>query len=318
VAERAWGVPCTQVGDIHGQFADLLELMRIGGRAPDTNYLFLGTAATLAKPHRTALRRPARVHPPPSCLLSNSAGDYVDRGYDSVETVCLVLALKLRWPSRVFLLRGNHESRQITQVYGFYDECLRKYGSARVWQYITDAFDFLPLAATVDGDIFCPHGGLSPSLDTLDNIRGLDRRQEVPHEGPMCDLLWSDPDDRPGWGVSPRGAGFTFGQDVSEQFNHSNGLNLIARAHQLVQDGFEWAHDHAVVTVFSAPNYCFRCGNLGAILEVDEAMRRTFLQFEQFEKQVGGTTAEKERQRRQPDYFSGRPGILPITSPYFM
>ena len=188
-------------------------------------------------------------------------------------------------------------------MYGFYDECLRKYGSARVWQYITDAFDYLPLAATVENQIFCPHGGLSPSLDSLDNIRSLDRRQEVPHEGPMCDLLWSDPDDRTGWGVSPRGAGFTFGQDISEQFNHGNGLNMIARAHQLVQEGFEWVHDHAVVTVFSAPNYCFRCGNLAAILEVDEGMRRAFLQFEQYDKSVD--TAHKTQLRRLPDYFRG-------------
>ena len=169
-----------QVGDIHGQFADLVELMNIGGKAPETNYLFLG--------------------------------DYVDRGYDSVETVCTVIAMKARWPGRVTLLRGNHESRQITQVYGFYDECLRKYGNANVWKYITDMFDHLPLAATVDNEIFCPHGGLSPSLDSLDHIRELGRTQEVPHEGPMCDLLWSDPDDRCGWGISPRGAGTPSGR----------------------------------------------------------------------------------------------------------
>lgn len=181
------------------------------------------------------------------------------------------------------------------QVYGFYDECLRKYGSARVWQYITDTFDCLPLAATVENDIFCPHGGLSPSLDSLEHIRQLERRQEVPHEGPMCDLLWSDPDDRAGWGISPRGAGYTFGQDISEQFCHANGLAMIARAHQLVQEGFEWAHGHSVVTVFSAPNYCFRCGNLAAILEVDEGMRRSFLQYEQFSKSVGGTDAKARR-----------------------
>lgn len=88
--------------------------------------------------------------------------------------------------------------------------------------------------------IFCLHGGLSPSLDTLDHIRALDRIQEVPHEGPMCDLLWSDPDDRCGWGISPRGAGYTFGQDIAEQFNHTNGLNLVARAHQLVMEGYNW------------------------------------------------------------------------------
>jgi serine/threonine-protein phosphatase 2A catalytic subunit len=85
--------------------------------------------------------------------------------------------------------------------------------------------------------IFCLHGGLSPSIDTLDHVRSIDRVQEVPHEGPMCDLLWSDPDDRCGWGISPRGAGYTFGQDISEAFNHNNGLTLVARAHQLVMEG---------------------------------------------------------------------------------
>jgi len=228
--------PVTVCGDVHGQWHDLIELYRIGGSVPDTNYLFMG--------------------------------DYVDRGYYSVETVSLLVTLKVRYPDRIFILRGNHESRQITQVYGFYDECLRKYGSANVWKLFTDLFDYLPLTALVENQIFCLHGGLSPSIDTLDHIRQLDRIQEVPHEGPMCDLLWSDPDDRCGWGISPRGAGFTFGQDISEQHNHKNGLNLVARAHQLVMDGYNWSHEMNVVTIFSAPNYCYRCGNQGAIMEV--------------------------------------------------
>lgn len=215
--------PVTVCGDIHGQFHDLLELFRIGGTCPDTNYLFMG--------------------------------DYVDRGYYSVETVTALVCLKVRYPHRVTILRGNHESRQITQVYGFYDECLRKYGNANVWKNFTDMFDYLPLTALVENTIFCLHGGLSPSIDTLDQIRALDRVQEVPHEGPMCDLLWSDPDDRCGWGISPRGAGYTFGNDISDQFNHTNNVTLIARAHQLVMEGYNWCHDRNVVTIFSAPNY---------------------------------------------------------------
>ena len=173
-----------------------VELFRIGGKSPDTNYLFMG--------------------------------DYVDRGYYSVETVSLLMALKVRHPTRLTILRGNHETRQITQVYGFYDECLRKYGTPNIWRAFTDLFDYLPMTALVENTIFCLHGGLSPSIDTLDHIRALDRIQEVPHEGPMCDLLWSDPDDRSGWGISPRGAGYTFGQDISESYNHTNGLNLIS------------------------------------------------------------------------------------------
>ncbi|XP_054834492.1 cyclin-dependent kinase-like 3 isoform X2 [Eublepharis macularius] len=258
--------PVTVCGDVHGQFHDLMELFRIGGKSPDTNYLFMG--------------------------------DYVDRGYYSVETVTLLVALKVRYRERITILRGNHESRQITQVYGFYDECLRKYGNANVWKYFTDLFDYLPLTALVDGQIFCLHGGLSPSIDTLDHIRALDRLQEVPHEGPMCDLLWSDPDDRGGWGISPRGAGYTFGQDISETFNHANGLTLVSRAHQLVMEGYNWCHDRNVVTIFSAPNYCYRCGNQAAIMELDDTLKYSFLQFDPAPRR-----GEPHVTRRTPDYF---------------
>uniref|UniRef100_A0A8D0UT59 Serine/threonine-protein phosphatase n=2 Tax=Laurasiatheria TaxID=314145 RepID=A0A8D0UT59_PIG len=213
---------------------------------------------------------------------------------NQVRTLCE----KVRYPERITILRGNHESRQITQVYGFYDECLRKYGNANVWKYFTDLFDYLPLTALVDGQIFCLHGGLSPSIDTLDHIRALDRLQEVPHEGPMCDLLWSDPDDRGGWGISPRGAGYTFGQDISETFNHANGLTLVSRAHQLVMEGYNWCHDRNVVTIFSAPNYCYRCGNQAAIMELDDTLKYSFLQFDPAPRR-----GEPHVTRRTPDYF---------------
>lgn len=159
--------PVTICGDIHGQFYDLLELYKVGGICPHTNYLFLG--------------------------------DFVDRGLYSVETFLLLLALKVRYPDRITLIRGNHESRQITQVYGFYDECLRKYGSVNVWRYCTEIFDYLSLSALIEERILCVHGGLSPSINTLDQIRVLDRKQEVPHDGAMCDLLWSDPEDINDW-----------------------------------------------------------------------------------------------------------------------
>eukprot|EP00037_Helgoeca_nana_P013539 m.124762 g.124762 ORF g.124762 m.124762 type:complete len:304 (+) comp22090_c3_seq1:154-1065(+) len=261
-------VPCpvTVCGDVHGQFYDLMELFRIGGDVPHTNYLFMG--------------------------------DYVDRGYYSVETVSLLVALKVRYPHRIFILRGNHESRQITQVYGFYDECLRKYASPAAWTYFTDVFDYLPLTGLVENQIFCLHGGLSPSVEVLDHIRAMDRIQEVPHEGPMCDLLWSDPDDRSGWNVSARGAGYNFGQDISESYNHKNGLTLISRAHQLVMEGYNWSHNRNVVTIFSAPNYCYRCGNQAGIMELDDSLNFSFLQFDPAPRSIGF-----HKQPRLPDYF---------------
>lgn len=120
------------------------------------------------------------------------------------------------------------------------------------------------------GAVLCVHGGLSPLIDTIDKIRLLDRKQEVPHEGAMCDLLWSDPDEIDGWGLSPRGAGFLFGADIVKCFNHKNDISLIARAHQLVMEGFKEMFDSKIVTVWSAPNYCYRCGNVAAILELGE------------------------------------------------
>ena len=136
--------PITICGDIHGQFYDLMQLFRVGGDCPQTNYIFMG--------------------------------DFVDRGFHSIETFLLLLALKVRYPERITLIRGNHESRGVTQIYGFYDECLRKYGSVNVWRYCTEIFDFLPVVALIDDQIFCVHGGLSPCIDTLDDIKTIDRK----------------------------------------------------------------------------------------------------------------------------------------------
>lgn len=259
--------PVTVCGDIHGQFFDLLELFCIGGKLPYTNYLFLG--------------------------------DFVDRGYFSVETFLLILALKVRYPGHVMLLRGNHESRQITRVYGFYDECLQKYGSATVWRYCTEVFDCLPLAALIDGKVFCVHGGLSPAVQVIEDIQRIERRQEVADEGLVSELLWSDPDEVTGWCLSGRGPGVIFGQDIVAQFNHANNVEMIVRAHQLVMEGYRVMFGGMLVTVWSAPNYCYRCGNVAAILELDEQLTKTYKTFEAAEQDANGAI----HTTISPDYF---------------
>ena len=158
-------------------------------------------------------------------------GDYVDRGYNSVETVTYLMCLKVKYPSQITILRGNHESRQISNVYGFYDEIMKKYGNANPWKYFTDCFDYFGCTALVNESVLCVHGGLSPEIRTLDQVRRIDRIQEIPPDGAYCDLMWSDPDDCDFWNLSPRGAGWTFGAQVTTEFNYLKGLSLIARAH---------------------------------------------------------------------------------------
>ncbi|KAI1799170.1 Metallo-dependent phosphatase [Daldinia bambusicola] len=228
-------------------------------------------------------------------------GDFVDRGYFSLETFTLLMCLKAKYPDRIVLVRGNHESRQITQVYGFYEECQQKYGNASVWKSCCQVFDFLVLAAIVDGEILCVHGGLSPEIRTIDQIRVVARAQEIPHEGAFCDLVWSDPEEVETWAISPRGAGWLFGDKVATEFNHVNGLKLIARAHQLVNEGYKYHFpQNSVVTVWSAPNYCYRCGNVASIMSVDKNLDPKFSIFSAVPDDMRHTPAGR---RGPSDYF---------------
>ncbi|MCQ2818019.1 MAG: serine/threonine-protein phosphatase [archaeon] len=259
--------PVIICGDIHGQFYDLLELFNIGGQIPDKKYLFMG--------------------------------DYVDRGYHSVETILLLLCYKIKYPGHITLLRGNHESRSICSNYGFYEEINRKYGNTNAWNYLNEIFDYLPIGALVEGKIFCVHGGLSPLISTADQIRLLKRNQEIPHEGAFCDLMWSDPDDIETWIMSSRGAGYIFGWRVVKEFCRINNLDLICRAHQLVQEGYKyWFSEQNLVTVWSVPNYCYRCGNDASILCIDDNMNRDFKIF-----QTVDISKNSESYKTQVPYF---------------
>jgi len=167
-----------------------------------------------------------------------------------------------------------------------------------VWKYFTDLFDYLPLGVLIENQYFCIHAGLSPNIESLDQIKSIMRTQEIPQGGPMSDLLWSDPEERLGWGVSPRGAGYLFGADITKKFNFRNGIKLICRAHQLVMEGYTFSHEKNLVTIFSAPNYCNRCGNDAAILELDENMNSIFFCYSS-----SNAKPDSSSKFKIPDYF---------------
>ena len=230
--------PLKICGDIHGQYTDLLRIFQLGGFPPQEKYLFLG--------------------------------DYVDRGRQNLETICLLLAYKVQYPNSFFMLRGNHECANINMRDGFFHEVKRRY-SVELWETFNDCFNCLPLAAIVNKEIFCCHGGLSPELRSMDQIRQIERPAEVPDRGLMCDLLWADPDRTiEGWRPNTlRGVSFTFGADVVAEFLETHELGLVCRGHEVVEDGYEFFANRKLVTIFSVPNYCDVFDNAGAIMNVD-------------------------------------------------
>jgi len=236
--------PAKVVGDIHGQFSDLVRLLECGGHPPDTTYLFLG--------------------------------DYVDRGAYGVEVMCLLTAYKVKHPDKIFLLRGNHECGPISRIYGFYDEVKRRF-NVKMWKLFCEMFNCLPLAATIEEKIFCVHAGLSPEMSDLSVINKVQRPADVPEDGLMCDLLWSDPEpDISGWAESDRGVSYVFGPDIVTDFLDKNDFDLVVRAHQVVEDGYEFFASRQMVTLFSAPNYCGEFDNAGAMMTVRDDLMCSF------------------------------------------
>ncbi|OLQ13494.1 Serine/threonine-protein phosphatase PP1 [Symbiodinium microadriaticum] len=247
-SERHWD-KSMKGGDVHGQYHDLLRLFEYGGFPPDiwpreSNYLFLG--------------------------------DYVDRGKQSLETITLLFAYKAKFPENFFLLRGNHECASITRIYGFYDECKRRY-NIKLWKQFCDVFNCMPVCAIIDEKIICMHGGLSPEISNTDQIKKLVRPTDVPDTGLICDLLWADPDkDIAGWAENDRGVSFIFGPDVVTSFLQKHDMDLVCRAHQVVEDGYEFFAKRQLITLFSAPNYCGEFDNAGAMMSIDETLMCSF------------------------------------------
>ncbi|KAI3319607.1 serine/threonine-protein phosphatase PP-Z [Xylariaceae sp. AK1471] len=258
--------PVKIVGDVHGQYTDLIRMFEMCGFPPTANFLFLG--------------------------------DYVDRGKQSLETILLLLCYKLKYPENFFLLRGNHECANVTRVYGFYDECKRRC-NVKIWKTFIDCFNTLPIAAIVAGKIFCVHGGLSPALSHMDDIRNIARPTDVPDYGLLNDLLWSDPADMEAdWEANERGVSYCFGKKVITDFLATHDFDLVCRAHMVVEDGYEFFNDRVLVTVFSAPNYCGEFDNWGAVMSVSAELLCSFELLKPLDSSALKSHIKKGRNKR--------------------
>lgn len=243
------GTELTVCGDTHGQFYDLLRIFDLNGLPSKTNpYLF--------------------------------NGDFVDRGSWSVEIILTLLAFKCLYPSHMHLTRGNHEAKSMNTIYGFVGEVKAKY-TAQMAEVFRETFCWLPLGYVLAGKVLVTHGGPPVQCNaSLDQVRKYDRNREPPEDGPMCEMLWNDPQDQPGMMPNKRGVGVAFGPDVAKRWLESQGLQMVVRSHEVKEEGFEVAHGGYTITIFSAPNYCDQMGNKGAFIRFDSDCTPSFTQFD--------------------------------------
>lgn len=239
--------PVNICGDIHGQFSDLLRLFDKNGFPHRANYLFLG--------------------------------DYVDRGKHCLETILLLFSYKVIFRNHFFLLRGNHECPSINKQYGFYDEVVRRYKKPVVWFAFQQVFTHMPLTALVGGKILCMHGGISKQLNSLQDLRIIHRPFDNPQVGSLAiDILWSDPSNfEKDWGPNSRGVSVIFGRNALWKTLKRLKIDMVVRAHQVVQDGYEFFANRRLVTIFSAPFYCGQFNNAAAVMQVNRQLVCSFV-----------------------------------------
>ena len=231
--------PITVVGDLHGHVLDLYRILLVLGSPDRSTFLFLG--------------------------------DIVDRGEFSLETVLIIFLMKILWPWNVYVIRGNHEFDTLCSAGGFRAQVLDVYSDLSVYKAFTQAFSFIPLAAMIDKNILCVHGGISPDWHAISQIEGI-QRPIVEFGNQVLDaVLWSDPSDEVDtFGPSKRGVGFVYGKQAVTEFCTAHKLQAIIRAHECVANGYELMFDGKCATVFSASNYCGTEANKSAVLRIHD------------------------------------------------
>ncbi|OZC06998.1 putative phosphoprotein phosphatase 1 [Onchocerca flexuosa] len=240
-------VPIKVVGDIHGQYEDMHKLFGVIGKVPDVKMIFLG--------------------------------DYVDRGPQSIETIIYLLCLKVKFRDRIYSLRRNHETLTVNRIYGCWNECALK-SNVNLWRNFQSFYNRMPMAGLISKRVLCMHGGLSPHLTNLEQICQIKHPCEPSDRGLLIDLIWSDPTNKgDGWFYSPRGLSYSFGKGVLLSACKLLKIDLIIRAHQVVQDGYELMVGKKLITIFSAPNYAGQFNNAGAVVCIDDELQVTFQQL---------------------------------------
>lgn len=255
--------PYHVIGDIHGQFYDLLRIFDQLGTPKDTKYLFLG--------------------------------DYVDKGDQNIETIMILIIYKILHPENIYLLRGNHEISEVNEIHGFKQECITRY-SNRLWLAFNDLFSYFPLAAIINDKIFAVHGGISPEMDDIQMLDTIERPIPIP-AGMILDFILSEPDPFTlKWNKNPKGQSYVYGSKQANSFLEKNQLDVIVRSHQMVDEGFEFPFepDRSVVTVYSAPyNPAIGTKNSGAVLNIDDELQCTFTEIKPIERRPGRASMNK-------------------------